>query len=451
MPSLPSDPNASFTQTSLDQGGFSLRKLLVASMLGALTLVLIIGAIMVVPQLANMGRAAQPNGRNTGPFSVSNSTTPTVAPKRTDALASPWQHDASFDTILSIDAAPSQPNTAYACYQVIGNGAGIIGMLALQNGGSQWSLLTKDIAPGYGCQVSVDPTDARDVAVTIDPCPANACLAPPQTFNSLYRSHDGGASWQAMRLPKDDPIVGFGPNLAWSGANLLDETMAVRTQVTAQHPLHQLALSVSGRAFVWADHNGVLTNSDSGPIELIGGLPGILYAGLLPTQSRGTACFDPPYANLVTSRDLGQTWQPLIFTSRFGYPNSYVKTAPDGQRLIGYDDLSSQYAISSDEGKTWVELPPVQPFGPCGIWVAPDGTTVANLVRINTGDNTGEPSAGLALCAPKGHTWQSLPNSQDDRVTPFAVTYDAHGHPSRVWAFFRPNATTQEVVDYPVN
>ncbi|HEY7356955.1 MAG TPA: hypothetical protein VH590_10835, partial [Ktedonobacterales bacterium] len=167
-------------------------------------LVLAVGALLVallvfvsVPTLRNQalglfGGAALPTP-TPGGFSYSSLTSqPTPGPGWT--LAGPQYAS-------SIAFAPGAPETAYACgvEQATGSQLVPIRVGISRDYGHTWQMFSTP-AVGVSCNLSVDPTNARDVLLIVSP--DNQCASP--AASKLYRALDGGEQWSRWSLPPQD-------------------------------------------------------------------------------------------------------------------------------------------------------------------------------------------------------------------------------------------------------
>jgi hypothetical protein len=433
-------PDDSLIESSLGSGGLSTRKLLLLTLLGVLLMATIGGTVYLLRTLPDASTTAHTNPPSTsttssisvvGTSSLSSTPNPTPSPTPTVTLAAQWHHDASLDTVLAIATAPSQPAIAYACYGVTANGRGVIGILQSSDGGTQWNTLTKDVAPGYDCAISVDPTNPQDIAMTVNPCAPMGCSTATDAFQALFRSHDGGVTWAHMALPASPIPEGLAGPMTWSGTTLFAQAQYDLSQPQDIAKVYPLAVSLNGGPLTW--RNNPTINGKVAYMVLVAGLPHILYAGLQAQYSGSYACSGAPQVDLVASTNLGQSWSPATLADANG-PLQFYFVDPSSNALAAVD-AQNNTVVSFDGGLTWRQTPALaQNQGICGnFYIAPDGTCVANFITVNAA----EPLQTLAayIAAPGATAWHPLDPHNTLPTTILALTYDAQGHPYRLWAW----------------
>jgi hypothetical protein len=112
-----------------------------------------------------------------------------------------WTH-AGPAWARTIVFAASAPATAYTCGTSIHPEAELpeaISVGVSHDGGHTWQALDTP-AQGVACEVSVNPTDARDVMLNTNPC--SGCVP---FERGLYRFFDAGSHWRVWPLPPRVP------------------------------------------------------------------------------------------------------------------------------------------------------------------------------------------------------------------------------------------------------
>lgn len=390
----------------------------VAALLVLLAL-LVVGAANVLPH---------PAGKSASVFRPAPTPTPVVP----DGWVRRGPSDASA---IAFGQSPS--TLAYACGPDSSLPHGI-NLYSSADGGNTWHQLSFHIAGlpndgvhgffGISCMLSVDPADAKDVALLIGYQACGQGLA-----SAVYRSRDGGATWQQMTLPAWDSSgeqAQAAYEFAWVGS-----TLYVAALQPCGMPLNRVAVSTNGDAFRWVNDDALFTGAPSdatlGPFTPVA--PD-LYVRL---DSRASC---PPTCSVYKrSGDGGRTWTPFTATWQGqqldvldgfdvgGVDSLYAQYYPDNQDPC---TITRTYYRSTDEGATWATLPPLYE----GMFIqqafaAPDGTLYANASSICPGSSVlrgvyrhGAGDVGWAQIA-------SMPGG-----SPITLSWDEAGHPTGLWA-----------------
>jgi hypothetical protein len=378
----------------------------------------IVAALALVAVVATYLRGVAPTPRP-GP-----SPTPTPAAPRGWSIAGP----AYAQTIVF---APSAPATAYTCGAEALDGPGAPPAVSVgisHDFGHTWTTIpTPWLSPW--CDITVDPTDPRDVALMTEVCAS--CSANPSL--SLYRSTDGGTFWRLWLLPprpSDGRRDFTAYQWAWAGATLFIAPYANDAQRYSQ-----LAASVDQRPFDWVGQHGLFAGEpqDTGINRLIG-VGGTLYV----TFDCGSGC-PVESTHMMRSGDGGATWSLFAPTFR-GRAVFLVEARPAAAGLLGFlqpgpatPGPNSDYVRSTDMGLTWQSLPPIPGgMGLFDIVSAPDGTVYAAFW-----DCCGPPPAtappGIYKLAPGAIMWAFLGPFPGNAGGPITISWNAAGHPLALW------------------
>ncbi|HEX3271794.1 MAG TPA: hypothetical protein VHR15_14180, partial [Ktedonobacterales bacterium] len=330
-------------------------------------------------------------------------TTPTPTPGQANAYEQlGWTATAGIGAvgIPRVAFAPSAPTVGYIC----ASSQGALELVKTTDGGASWKAASAPSLSG-DCRLSVNPTDARDVAAN-DGNPFTS---------TILRSRDGGGAWQKQSVGE----LAF-QNWGWAGSTLL-----VATQVT-ENPVHSetdLYRSVNGGAFTRIDVNGTLAGEQLGQLRLITGTGATVYLvdGLLQFDPDATQVSSKTYRSV----DGGAHWQVVQFAGA-GEQIYLIDAPPDGKTFLGLDANNTKQAeVSRDSGATWQKLPapPTQNFS--RLWVAPDGATFATVYP--------QSDQRVWMAKPGDTQWAAVAT-----LPPYSaletVQWDAFGHPTALWA-----------------
>ncbi|HEY4231056.1 MAG TPA: hypothetical protein VGO79_12865, partial [Thermoanaerobaculia bacterium] len=216
--------------------------------------------------------------------------------------------------------APSSPSVLYA--------AGGPAVSRSDDGGLHWSLL-KDFGGAFVTVTStvpaVDPTDADRVFVGVNDIITNGS-------GSVWRSIDGGASWEAVLGPL--PFVGIlaidprEPHALFSGADVLarsldgGSTWTDVAGVTSMVVSLTFPASASGVVAAGTSFGGVLVSRDGGAAfaPANSGLSGdaLKVLGVAAVAGSPSSLFAATRAGLYRTDDLGGHWQAANAETWFG-------------------------------------------------------------------------------------------------------------------------------------
>lgn len=333
--------------------------------------------------------------------------------------------------------APSAPYTAYACGTTRPGASGRQVPVAVSvsgDGGLTWG--TDDVTPAeaIGCELTVNPRDARDVMMVTTPC-AHCSLREPL---ALYRSRDGGIRWAVVSLPARDASGASdfeSYEWAWSGG-----TLYIAPFANGEEALTRLAVSVAGGPFTWVETTGLYAGSPAGTsISALLGTRAALYVVLRRASDCGSSCFP-----IMRTRDDGTHWarldamaagQPLALLAAASNGTLYAEPlTPLGMDGQEHEPEQRYYYYSTDGGIHWQSLA----LGWPGVFAAyllpaPDGTVYAPLVRdpaLTTGEVAEE---GIYAVAPGDTFWHFSAHFPAGNVDRLVLAWDAQGHPASLW------------------
>lgn len=430
------------------------------SAVGVLALITLVALFVQVLNFGNKQRS---------PLSVHASPTASVVPivvfTPTTGPAAPIPHLADWQSsgpafAKFITFAQSDPLTGYACGRAYLNGSsGLSALSAPQHsvtpgpdllesnlplgvthdGGKTWQTITTTIR-GLECSVTVDPVNPRDILIRYTTCP-DTCTFYNVNYQGknpyMARSLDGGQTWARVTLPSD-PDYHNGMLLGdtvWVGSTLF---------VSAQQNTPTNAL---GKSYILKSEQGTALTFLAHQVDV--------YSMI----GQGDTLYVPGNRSVAITRDGGATWTnqqlshnnlaiTLVTANTDGsiLLGSYFTT--DGPQPAGLPD-HLPLLESRDGGVTWVILPSPanSAFFENGISkdsasIAPDGTIVAMCDIFKTTDYKIH-AFGYYTLAPGSQTWQKQATTVPEML--LTVSYDAQGHPARLWG--RAGANSDDILN----
>jgi photosystem II stability/assembly factor-like uncharacterized protein len=287
--------------------------------------------------------------------------------------------------VLALAAAPSDPKTVYAS---VANGFQEI-VFRSKDGGASWQATARPPLPapqGRVLALAVSPRSPGVVWAGTDP-------------NGLFKTTDGGAHWASAGLPPQGrrvPAVAVAPSSPGT----------LYVGVTAQGTdLGGVFASADGGAS-WLRRDQGLSGLDARALAAPPGTPGLLWAGL---SGQG----------LFRSANGGRRWARVVLPGSSplvnGIPLVDLEIAPSASSTL-YALALSWLWRSTDAGASWTEAfaPPtgprlellrVDPADPFRLWgsvgTGPLGNLPAQLLRSDDGGETWEnaptPNLGCEL------------------------------------------------------
>ncbi len=263
---------------------------------------------------------------------------------------------------ITLRPAPSDPQTAYACWHVTGGPDGNAGPLlvyATHDGARSWSVLVPPVAQTSQCDLIVDVADPERVLIEVAPAGGAGCAAP-----LLFASADGGGRWDRVAVPKGLQAV-------------CDLSL----------------LSDRGWLYAWS-----------------------------PSAQRQLR--DTPAAQLLTSANEGATWRPAIAGLASGTLASVIAGRADGALLtlvrsgsVVGQAQSAELWCSARPGAPWTPVSAVPADTPVVLAAnesyASHGCDWGALYAARYSTAAGLPAAGAApslieTSSPSG--WHALPS-----------------------------------------
>jgi hypothetical protein len=294
----------------------------------------------------------------------------------TDAPAGTWQGINGYTLLQepSLTADPSNTDAAYLC-STRAAGAGSATQVVLEhtiNGGITWQPLNvPEPHVASSCSVSVNPLNQLDLFLSL----GFAASQTPAPGAGLYRSRDGGQSWQPLNQPGNgDQQINLTAPLVGLSDTLIAQTGAWNPAASSSDP-HRLFLS-QDNGQTWAPLDTPLVQQ--GLMVLTFAFAGIkLLAVTIPnTASEMSAplknASGGPHPELWEAPTLSSDWQPVAplpvqvgDTTGLGAHLFNADASFGGLGILYYVDALSNTTItmSADGGTSWRVLPNLSTAG----------------------------------------------------------------------------------------
>ena len=240
--------------------------------------------------------------------------------------------------------------------------------------------------------------------------------------DSIYRSTDGGATWEKKSKDLTDPDVreiAFAPNFAdnhtafaatymagfFKTIDGAETWFARNAGLPVGRRLISLAVSpqfaTDSTYFVGTDGSGVFKTTGSDWFAVNNGLPGgymVRDLAISPCYSTDRTIFAAHTARLFRSMDGGSNWQSITPQNVTG---GIIRISPNyciDQTLFA--DLNGQLNRSTDRGATWANIHGSLPYGVTAIDLSPQfGTDQTLFVGVGT-------RGGFYKSTDGGDTWE---------------------------------------------
>lgn len=414
-----------------------------------------IGILALATLLAACGQTTTPsnNDANAGVKATAAPTALTGTPTATTIplpytfpkqwLPAPDSNDLPA-AIGSVAFAPSTPQTGYACAASASattaddSSSTPPAVVATNDGGQSWRTVSGSSSHAKSfCRLFVDQNDGSDIFVTAGSMNNQATTSAP-----LFRSRDGGASWQFIRVPSLNTGTSTSVVSVAVVQSRLIIVLAMNGEGSVPNPLYA---SDDGGAS-WQPIN---VNTNGQNLQIGGQLwissATLIVTGMPPCQS---ACgyalpagsermgghplsqplsSQPPTPNYYfKSSDGGRSWTPLT-TPASNLSNLAIARSADGARtyLVGtaHTDLGQGTGVNTafysvNVGATWTHLPTLAgvehgypdpgSLGNSGMLVLPDGSVISTAVHTVGTTYMGDAGAFLLRPSDAAPTWQPL-------------------------------------------
>ncbi len=309
----------------------------------------------------------------------------------------------------SVTINPALPSHVVYC------GAPSSGQIAAgfsTDGGVTYNTVSLNIIGG-GCAISIDPTNASDLLMTVD-MPVTGPFAGESDFPmTLWRSGDGGKTWHQQIFTgttSTGVLYSLTGVISWQGST---------------------AYVAAGSALAVSVHGGPFTMVKAP--EDVSNL--LVLPGVIVTHPE---CQMPCSASFI-SQDAGQHWQNAAWSGcpvnqSTGVNQFNIVTASfDGHTLMAMcaEQQTTIIVISRDNGTTWQQVPSLQsvdagiPVGAAFLnFVGPDGTLYVE------GTDPATAKFSVMALAPNSATWKFVAIA-DNPLT--AVTWNSAGKLTSLW------------------
>lgn len=347
----------------------------------------------------------------------------------------------------TIAFAASAPRVAYTCGVPAPGATGGPTTLAVgmsRDSGHTWRTYTTPAA-GAACDMTVDPSDPRDVMLV-----ANADPFTNTKPLTLYRSLNGGSTWTSWPLPpraNGGRTVFFAYQWAWvTTPQIGQRSILYLAPYFPDGSIYVwLAASVAGQPFTWVAQHALFPGQppDGGVAALIAAA-GALYMVLRTRTDCPPTCTD-----VERTTNGGMTWSKLVLSFE-GSAVALIVSADDvlfGRVAANTPGTSAEYVYSTDSGTDWNVLTTLPTFLTAQeILRAPDGTLFALLDAVVDNDLNDEGQPGIYVLAPDSPHWRFVAPLSGGALAdwhidgpfmasdpPIALNWDESRHVAALW------------------
>jgi hypothetical protein len=269
--------------------------------------------------------------------------------------------------------APSAPLTAFACTSKDGGSSRQPGphLFKTTDGGKTWQPQASDPQPDMPCQVFINPADANDVIlqqILSGPIPTQDVIS----SRYLWRSHDGGTTWQQLAII--DNTFGFGV-IAFLGPRLVASAIPARfgpgvgcpNPSAVPPPPFTLIYASDDGGTMWQPIGQSIVNQHLGVV----GLAVMGDTLVVSAETLATEC-DSAARSYWQSSDAGASWSrlsvPISPGPAIGAPTPQFTRAVSGGSYYGVLNASSgtgdgTILYTADSGASWIPIPYFVPAG----------------------------------------------------------------------------------------
>ena len=334
-----------------------------------------------------------------------------------------WQRAFQSGFLPTLVAAPSDPTILYLCNdQNMSSGSGFV-LARSTDAGIHWLVLTTHFSGNAGCQVTVNPTNASDLYVTLSQ--ANYENNNMKVNYTLKHSSDGGQTWATIA-----PVLMLSAtqHVAWNGLGVGFVGRRLFATQILNGASHLISSPDGGQTWTVVDGQLLTSHQELLSAAVDPSVSGTIYEIVGPII-RGWFSYAPSSTPVPTPTPLsvtqlsgqlykttngGITWQKLLSSVPYEEKIQLATANPHLLYLGGFSHKGKntfQVQVSRNSGATWqtVSLPVHAPL-------LSDWFVDATGVLYNTAKYIGSPRSGnqwLALGSiprynPSTDQWSTL-------------------------------------------
>lgn len=311
----------------------------------------------------------------------------------------------TYGASLAIAINPLSPNTVY-----IGGGSGDgIKLYKTTNGGATWIDLSANLMGDAVLSIAIHPTQTNTILVG--------------TYYGIYRSTDGGLTWNLTNFYDECPVIKFSlssPNIVYAGSNSYGQVYkstdagltwyATGTGISGNN-IRNLLIDLTSPSIVYAGNEVGCYKSTNGGTTWQSANNG-LYATLvncfaLALSQPSTIYLAVDNNALYKSTNMGINWTRLPeFT---GSHNIYsLAIAPNNPNIV-YALYYYLLNKSTDGGQNWTEIYFAEFFWPEKITINPNNASVLYIVGTYYDTLAQIERIAIVKSINAGSTWSTIP------------------------------------------